>query len=206
VLPARYASGVPSGKTDLPFCRYYNEKQKKMKKLPAVFFLLLLSGACTTVQVKQVSPAPGFALTQYQTFGFYEISTQGEAADQPYIHQVGLLKTAIQHQLSAKGLRHAPANPDLLVNIGVVTTEKVQTRQTDFRTDAPRYIGQRRYSWKSEEVEVGRYKQGTVTVDLVDRERNARVWQGTVESIIPRQEARQQKTIAAGMAQLFEKL
>jgi hypothetical protein len=166
---------------------------------------LVLLG-CTVVRVKNTEASAGFALGQYKTFGFYEVSPQGDTVAPSYRHQVELLKNAIRQQLSAKGLTFAPSDPDLLVNIGVVTREKVQTRQTDFRTDAPRYIGQRRYSWRSEEVEVGRYKEGTVSVHLVDRQNNALVWKGVVEAIIPRREARLQKTIHAGVAKLFASL
>jgi Domain of unknown function (DUF4136) len=166
---------------------------------------LLLLG-CTVVRVKNTEAAAGFALTNYKTFGFYEVSARGDTVAPSYVHQVELLKNAIRQQLTAKGLTLSPSDPDLLVNIGVVTREKVQTRQTDFRTDAPRYIGQRRYSWRSEEVEVGRYKEGTVSVHLVDRQNNALVWKGAAEAILPRREARLQKTIDAGVSKLFQSL
>jgi hypothetical protein len=177
-----------------------------MEKIKYTFIMLLFVLGCSGVRVTQTERAPGFSLPAYQTFAFYEVTTGGDLADQPYFRQVDLLKSAIQQELTAKGLTYATSNPDLLVNIGVVTREKVQTRETNFRTDAPRYIGQRRYSWKSQEVEVGRYKEGSVTVDLVDRQQDARVWTGTVEAIIPDKETRQQKTITAGMAKLFESL
>jgi hypothetical protein len=177
-----------------------------MKQLRAIGMIGLFLLGCTSVRVNNTEAAGGFALNKYQTFGFYEISANGEAVAPAYNHQVNLLKSAIQQELTAKGLTFSPTDPDLLVNIGVVTREKVQTRQTDFRTDAPKYIGQRRYSWRSEEVEVGRYKEGTVSVHLVDRESNALVWKGAVEAIIPRREAQLQKTIDAGMTKLFERL
>jgi hypothetical protein len=178
-----------------------------MKQIRSLLWLMgLLLLGCTVVRVKNTEAAAGFALTQYKTFGFYEGSAQRDTLAPSYHHQVALLKNAIQQQLTAKGLTPSAADPDLLVNIGVVTKEKVQTRQTDFRTDAPRYIGQRRYSWRSEEVEVGRYKEGTVSVHLVDRQSNALVWKGAVEAILPRQQARLQKTIDAGVGKLFESL
>jgi hypothetical protein len=177
-----------------------------MEKKSFIIFICFLLLGCSGVRVQRPEAAPGFALPHYKTFDFYEVSANGEPVNQLYQYQIELLKSAIQQQLSAKGLSHATADPDLLVNIGVVTREKVQTRQTDFRTDAPRYIGQRRYSWHSQEVEVGRYKEGTVTVDLVDRQKNALVWKGTVAAVIPRKEARLQKTITAGITKLFESL
>jgi Domain of unknown function (DUF4136) len=183
-----------------------SQKQEEMGKRSLWVILWLFLLGCSSVRVQSPEVASGFALADYKTFGFYQISANGEAADQPYQHQINLLQSAIQQQLTAKGLTYAPADPDLLVNIGVVTREKVQTRQTDFRTDAPRYIGQRRYSWRSEEVEVRRYQEGTVTVDLVDRKKDALVWKGTAAAVIPRKEARLQKTIAAGVTKLFEPL
>jgi hypothetical protein len=175
-----------------------------MERVRCVLVLWLVVLGCTTVRIKKNEATTGFALADYQTFGFYDVSTK--PAERAYTHQVNLLKSAIQQQLSNKGLSYAAVNPDLWVNIGVVTREKVQTRQTDFRTDAPRYMGQRRYTWRSQEVEVGRYKEGTATVDLVDREMNALVWTGVMEAIIPRKEARLQKTIAAGIDKLFGEL
>jgi hypothetical protein len=183
-----------------------SKSKNAMKQLIAICLIGLFLLGCTSVRVKDTEAAAGFALNKYRTFGFYEISANGEAVNPAYNHQVELLKSTIRQQLTAKGLTFSPADPDLLVNIGVVTREKVQTRQTDFRTDAPKYIGQRRYSWRSEEVEVGRYKEGTVSVHLVDRESNALVWKGAMEAIIPRREARLQKTIDAGMARLFQSL
>ncbi|MGV3502424.1 MAG: DUF4136 domain-containing protein [Adhaeribacter sp.] len=177
-----------------------------MKKQWHLILICLGLLGCTTVQVKNTEAGPGFALHHYQTFGFYEPDTQNIPAEQAYQDQVMLLQNAIRDALRAKGLAYEPAGPDLLVNIGVVTQEKVQTRQTDFRTDAPRYIGQRRYSWHSEEVEVGRYQEGTVSVHLVDRQKNDLVWKGTATAVIPRQQARRQKTISTGINKLFESL
>jgi hypothetical protein len=43
-------------------------------------------------------------------------------------------------------------------------------------------------------------------VHLVDREKNAMVWQGAAEAIIPRKEAQLQKTVNAGVTKLFAPL
>jgi len=174
-----------------------------MKKIHFVYILFLCFLACTTARVKNTQAAPDFALSNYKTFNFYEVTTNGEPADAQYNNRIDILKNAIQQELTTKGLTINPTNPDLLVNIGVVTTEKVQTRQTNFREDAPRYIGQRRYTWQSREVVVDRYKQGTVTIDLVDPETNAMVWQGSAEAVIPDKEAKLQKTVEGGVKQLF---
>ena len=177
-----------------------------MGKLKILLLFMLYFVACTpTVRIEKTEAAPGFSLANYKTFNFYEITSNTESTDPSYNNRINILKNAIQQELTAKGLTLTPTNPDLLVNIGVVTAEKVQTRQTTFR-EAPRYIGQRRYSWKSQEVEVGSYREGTVTVDLVDTDKNTMVWEGVAEAIIPRKEAQLQKTVNAGVAKLFARL
>jgi len=177
-----------------------------MKKIHFLYILFLGLLACTSTCIRNTQAAPGFALANYQTFNFYEVTTNGEPVDAQYQDRINILKSAIQQKLITKGLTLNLTNPDLLVNIGVVTTEKVQTRQTNFREDAPRYIGQRRYTWQSREVEVGRYKQGTVTIDLVDPKTNSMVWQGSAEAVVPEKNAKLQKTVEEGVKQLFAEL
>lgn len=177
-----------------------------MKLYNVIYICLLLVFSCTSARVTKVDAADNFNLANYKTFNFYEITANGEPVDPQYANRIDILKSAIQQQLTGKGLTLAQSNPDLVVNIGIVTTEKVQTRQTDFRTDAPRYIGQRRYSWKSREVEVGRYQAGTVSVELVDPAKNEMVWQGVMEGVIPKKDKALQREANAGVTELFSKL
>ncbi|MGA0558689.1 DUF4136 domain-containing protein [Larkinella sp. VNQ87] len=173
-----------------------------------LFFLLLLVGSsCSSVRVVKTEPAPNFSLTNYRTFAFSDIESTGDIPQSGfYRSQVDALKNAITRQLERKGLLRVDAQPDLLMNIGVAIDEKVQTRQTDIRTDPPFYIGQRRYSWRSREVEVGRYRQGTIDIHLVDPKRNEMVWRGIVEGIVPDKPAKLQKQIDEGMEKLFAQL
>ncbi|RDC64967.1 DUF4136 domain-containing protein [Adhaeribacter pallidiroseus] len=177
-----------------------------MKNIFLIFFSLIGLFGCSAARVTNVDAADNFALTNYKTFNFYEITNNGEPVDAQYNNRIAILKNAIQQQLTAKGLTLTSTNPDLLVNLGIVTTEKVQTRQTDFRTDAPKYIGQRRYSWKSQQVEVGRYRQGTASVHLVDPTKDELVWQGAIEGVIPKKDAALEKEVNAGVSKLFSKL
>lgn len=127
----------------------------------------------------------------------------GDTVTQQFNDRIVSLENAIALKMQKFGYLLSKTDPDLLINIGMVVREQVQTRETDYRTDAPRYIGQRRYSWKSQKVEVGRYRQGTVTVDLVDRKQNILVWTGTVQDIIPQSESRIEASIKNGMNKLL---
>ncbi|MGV3561519.1 DUF4136 domain-containing protein [Larkinella arboricola] len=169
--------------------------------------LLLATGACSSVRVVKTEPATNFSLTNYRTFAFSDIESAGDLPQSGfYRSQIDALKKAIETELKQKGLRRVDTQPDLMMNIGIAVDEKTQTRETNIRTDPPFYIGQRRYSWRSQEVPVGKYRQGTVDVHLIDPKRNEMVWQGVVEGILPKKPEKLQKLIDEGMAKLFARL
>lgn len=177
-----------------------------MKKL--FIFLCILVFGCSSVRIKGVQQADGFTLSKYKTFGFFQVDAKGDAIGPNYNTNLELLKKAIAKQMEAKGLSQTSENPELMVNIGIVISEEVQTRQTDFSNPADRaaYMGQRNYSWQSQTVEVGRYREGTVTLDFVDRASNKLVWQGSAESVVPEKEKNVPALIEEGMAALFAKI
>lgn len=167
--------------------------------------LLLVLCGCSTVKVLDTEAAADFDLSDYATYRFYDIDTEADTVSPAFLEQVQYLKEDIAEKLQSLGLEPDDAEPDLLVNLGIVVEEKVQTRETNFR-EAPRYIGQYRYSWRSEEVEVGRYKKGTVSVHLVDRKNNELVWQGVAEGVIPDNTQKLQQTIDEGVEELFSRI
>lgn len=155
------------------------------------YLLLLISAVALlscgpSYKLLKTKTEPGFRLTDYPTFGFYTIDAQGDTMPERFEQNIMLIKDAIKKNLEARGLTEAQ-EPALKVNIGITVQEKIQTRQTNFQNDGrPMYMGQRRYSWKSQEVEVGRYKEGTLLVDLINAADNHMVWSGGSEGIIPK--------------------
>lgn len=177
-----------------------------MKKI--IFFLLLIAGACSSVNIVGVDKAPDFALAKYKSFNFFDVNVGGDALGPNTDTNLTLLKAAITKQLTAKGLSQRTENPDLLINIGVLVDEKIQTRETSFSNPADRtaYMNQRNYHWHAQEVAIGKYRQGTVTVHLVDRAANQLVWKGSADSVLPEKEKNVPALIEEGMAKLFEKV
>jgi hypothetical protein len=176
-----------------------------MKRL--FIFITVFSFACSSVRIKDVQQADGFKLSDYQTFNFFQVDASGDGISPNHAGNLELLKKSITKQLTSKGLS-ASDNPDLMINIGVVVSKEVQTRETSFKNPGDRmaYMGQRNYSWSSTEVVVGEYRQGTVTVHLVDRTTGKMVWQGTADSVLPEKQKNVPALIEDGMTQLFVKL
>lgn len=173
-------------------------------------FILLLSvlGACSGVRVLHTETADNTDLAKYKTFDFYRVHASGDTVKDIHLFnaRVDLLKDAVAAELVKRGYTHNDQHPDLLVNIGIRVKEEIQTRQTDWKTDgAPRYIGQRSYSWKSEEIESGRYREGTVAIHLVDAAQNTMVWKGIIRGVVPEKQRNVQQEARQGMKTLFNR-
>lgn len=177
-----------------------------MKKV--ILFLLLAASSCSSVNIVGVDKAPDFSLANYKTFNFFDVNVAGDALGPNTDTNLKLLQDAIAKQVIAKGLTQTSENPDLLINIGVVVAEKIQTRETSFSNPADRtaYMNQRNYHWHAQEVAIGKYRQGTVTIHLVDRAANQLVWKGSADSVLPEKEKNVPALIEEGMAKLFEKV
>ena len=178
----------------------------KLTYLLYILPLALFLAACAPAIQVNTEPAAGFQLSDYETFAFYDVDASGDALGPNYQTQINYLQQEITEELEKRGLRRTTSDPDLLINLGIVVNEQVQTRETDLITDPPLYIGQRRYTWRSREVEVGRYREGTVSVHLVDNDRNELVWRGTAEAVLKSKPAKLQAQISEGVTQLFQQL
>lgn len=162
--------------------------------------------ACSGIKVLPSESADGVDWQQYKSFDFYQVDAAGDTISAQFASGIALLKESIATQMMQRGYVQQSAQPDLLINIGLVVKERVQKRQTDWRTDgAPRYIGQRNYSWKSEEIEVGRYREGTVAVHIVDARRKQLLWKGAARGVIPDKQQQLPGLAADAMKQVFEK-
>lgn len=180
-----------------------------MRYYKLLFLCILLSvfaGCRNTIEVT-TEHEPGFTLNNYETFKFVTEDTSSEnQVVWRYLSEINLIKENLRKNLEERGLTYDESNPDLRVNIGIVVDERVQTRETNFQTDPPQYIGQRRYTWRVREVEVGRYNEGTITIHLVDNEKNELVWMGTGEAVIPKNKAKQERQIKEGVQELASKI
>lgn len=176
-----------------------------MKKY-LLFVLVIALASCSGVKVLNTETGDNVDFAKYKTFDFYKVTASGDTVSHLFNERIDLLKEAISAELNKRGFKQSTGQPDLFVNIGIQVQEQIQTRQTDWKTDgATRYIGQRNYSWKSEEIEVGRYREGTVKLHLVDAWQNKMVWKGAVQGVVPEKQKNVQDAAQKGMKDLFAK-
>ena len=146
-----------------------------------------------------------FSLTDFSTFDFFEIDAP--ISENPDFNKnISYLEETISKELLARGLTKSSTNPDLKINLGIKIEDKVQTRTTSLATDPFMYTGQRSYTWKSEEVPVNTYREGSLTIHFVESESNHAVWVGTINKVIPEKSKNKPAAIEEAVAEIFKEL
>ncbi|TXK73979.1 DUF4136 domain-containing protein [Mesonia sp. HuA40] len=145
---------------------------KAFLKILSSLVILFVLGACSSVQVT-TDYDQKVNFDQYQSFAFYKPGIdQAKISD---LDKRRILK-AIEKELTAKGLQKKK-NADLLISIFTKTKENVNIYQNNLGYGwgfSPFYGGH----WQNT---VSRETEGTLFIDLVDRESMELVWQGIGE-------------------------
>ncbi len=175
-----------------------------MKKNALFFVLILLMGSCMPVRVVDYQKKTESDLTQFKTFYFYNLE-EPETKGPNFEANISLLKKAIQTEMEKRGYSLQENGGDILINIGVKIEEVVQTRETNFRTDGMQYMGQRNYTWESQEIEVDRYKEGTIALDFIDPIKKQLVWSGSVAGTTTENRKKIEARINTAIESLFKK-
>lgn len=168
------------------------------------FILLLFPLSCMPVRIVDYQKQSETDLKQYKTYTYYTIEEPENK--RPFFEEnVAILQKAIDKEMAKLNYSRVESGGDLLINIGYSVEEKVQTRETDFRTDGMQYMGQRNYHWESEEVVVDRYKEGTIALDFIDMKKKELVWNGTVAGTITDNRKKIEARINTAIENLFKK-
>ncbi len=166
-----------------------------------ILMLSLLAG-CASGPTIRSNVDEGVDLTKYKTFGFFD----KVAGRQPYERFAAqYLRDAITRELQARGYQLAD-NPELLVNFHVQQKDKVDVTSTPAYSG---YYGYRAgaYGWGTGmSTTVDQYTEGTLNIDLVDRNQSRLVWEGIAVGRI-RERARQniQPVVDEVVKQIFER-
>jgi len=120
--------------------------------------------------------------TSYKTFDFYEIKEEHLRLKEVNRRRLAM---AIEVELGYKGIKRSINNPDILVNLYSLMN---RTENTADKTSSVGYYGAATPYGAGIGVSVSPqskyseyYAQGTVTIDLVDREQNRLILEGVAK-------------------------
>ncbi|MEO1078589.1 MAG: DUF4136 domain-containing protein [Pseudomonadota bacterium] len=147
--------------------------------------LALLAGCSSGPQIITNS-APGFDVSQYRSYAYMQPLSTDRGSTRSLISQQLIEST--DFQLEALGLTQSNDNPDLLVNFFTSSKETIESRPTAGPTVA---YGRGRYgTWGGYGIgygtttEVVQRTEGTLRIDIIDRERNELLWEGAATARI----------------------
>lgn len=150
---------------------------------PALIAASLALAACASGPKVQSLAAPSFNMSQYRSFGFSDPLGTDRQGYQTVVSSQ--LKASTRREMEARGLTYSDTNPDLLINFGGKLADKMRVSQYAQPAMPMGYYGYRRGAYGawpmySERTEVTQYREGTLTVDLIDTKSQQLVWEGTV--------------------------
>ena len=153
-----------------------------LRTLTVLAALALLAACASSGPRIQSDYDQNVDFSDYRTFGFFNpMSIEGPNYSTIY---GSYFRDAIRAEMNARGYAEADTETaDLLFNVSASLNEKINV--TEVPSPGPGYYGYRRgfydpwygYGWGST-THVSQYTEGTVNVDMVDREQKRMVWEG----------------------------
>lgn len=156
---------------------------RKMKFAVAGLMILMLSACAASGPRVYTDADPATDFGQFRTYAFLE--TAGKNIEGAYQTLSGQrIEDAISLALEARGYRLDIRNPDMLVNFHLETVEKQRSSPPVYYGGYYGYRSGMYIGWPGyvEPGYVDSYTEGTLTVDLINRQTRQMVWEGTAVS------------------------
>jgi hypothetical protein len=153
--------------------------------ITTLFATAVLLSACATEPDIRRDTSPTAAFGSYKTFAFLSPLATDRAGYQTVFTQH--LKDATRRSMESKGYVYSESSPDLLLNFYANVQDKQEIQSTPGTAG---YYGGRGYygyrggyygGFNTTTIETVDYKQGTLTIDLVDAKKKELAWTATAE-------------------------
>lgn len=153
---------------------------------------LLLLATNAFGQKVTTQAAPNVTWSQYKTYAW----GQSESAANPIMNQY--ITSAIDAQLTAKGLTKVESNPDLLVIFNCTTDTQKQLNWSSMG-------GFGRWGGGMGSAQVDNITQGQLVVDIADPKAKQFLWRGTANDTVSDKPDKNQKTVTKAVTKMFQK-
>lgn len=168
----------------------------------AVAGLALMLAACASRPEVRTQSAPALDVMKYHTFGFVEHPDTDKSGYTTLVTRY--LKDAVSREMLARGYTQSE-QPDLLVNFSAGSRDKVEgTSWPDIGVGWGRWS--RGWGWGGTfgSRDIRTITEGSLTIDVVDKELNALVWSGTAKGrVTAKSENNPQPTIDSAVSAIF---
>ena len=178
---------------------------RALKRASQWLFVLLavaVLAACATGPQVRTDHDPTADFSQYRTWSFYSPIAMEQSGYSTWISE--RIKDNVRTEMQARGYRYVEEAPDLQVNFQGVVQDKTDVHSMP-RADTQWFYSYRRKAYVGvpvwyDETQVSRYREGTLTVDLVDARRNSMVWTGDAIARVVSKRTPEQKLVEVDQA------
>jgi uncharacterized protein YuzB (UPF0349 family) len=139
--------------------------------------VLMLAGCASRPEIR-LDKDPNIDLGSYQTFAFFDPVATDKSRYTTLVS--GRLKQATRDELERRNYVYSETNPDLRINFYLNVVDRQDVRVT------PASVGPFAFRTWASEIDTVNYRQGTLSVDVVDSKQNLLVWQGIAEGRLSR--------------------
>jgi len=174
--------------------------------LTALFALFVLA-ACATGPRVSTDADPRTDFSRFQTYAFYDPIAMEQSGYTSYLTEQ--IRGSVRREMDRRGYVFDDTDPDLRVNFQGVIREKTNVYSIP-RSDVHYFYSYRARSYVAvpvwyDDTEVNQYTEGTLTIDLVDADRNHLVWTGSaIGRVVQRSPAERAAEADRAVTAIFE--
>lgn len=178
-----------------------------IRRLLVAAALAGLAGCAATVPDIRTDYDRSADFSRYRSFGFVPEPTENRAGYETIAGKY--IRAAVSRQMEQRGYTQSD-NPDLLINYSM----KLEAKQsvTPYTTLRPyygyrsnRYRAWTGYQWETDTI-TSDYTEGTLNIDIVDREQKQLVWEGVAVGTVSREEQENREAaLTTAVGQIFAK-
>ena len=180
-----------------------------IRKIAQLAFIATLLAGCASGPRIQSDYDHTIDFSQYRTYNFFNPM----GIESPYYSSIygSILRDAIGKEMASRGYTLSD-NPDLLINVSGRLQDKTKVTTTSDPYMAGGYYGYRRGAYGAwggygygTTTHVSNYTEGTINVDMVDREQKRMVWEGVAVGRVNDKNTNDEKraNIYAGIKEMF---
>jgi hypothetical protein len=183
-----------------------NKHQSIIVRILSLTLLAIALGACASGPKVFINQNPDADFSSYKTYNFEpRLGTDTEVGYNSMFSKY--LMTAAAREMEARGYTKSN-NPDLTINFGLATKEKIRSTSTP-TSSAGGYYGYRGYgAYGGYETTVTQYTEGTFNIDIVDATgaNKVLVWECVLEGrMTDKFRNDMEGSVDRGMTEIFER-
>jgi hypothetical protein len=177
-----------------------------------LLILCVLACGCASTPEISVERDPDLSLAGARSYGWFDPLGTDRAEYESLV--TGRLKRAVGEALEDSGLIFDAEDPDVRVNFYVNLEDRQEVREVFSDPVAVRPLGRGRHyfgyrsgfydPWPGYELEVTEYRQGTLSIDLVDTATGRLAWVGVLEGRVREDSlGERDEALRSALAELF---